>query len=146
MAIQKIGEIAIWVMEIMYSDEDNRVLTTDAAGMQLLYSYDPYGRLLKVTDVIGKYNLAEKEYDVKGRLILERDVNGAEYRYTYDSTDRYTSIVVKDAQNNIFSERYISYDEAYRIGDEKFTRLLLTDGTVNDQRKSEYIFDYKEFG
>ncbi len=63
--------------EYLYSDEDNTILTTDAAGRRLLYSYDPYGRLLKVTDVIGKYNLAEKEYDVKGRLILERDVNGA---------------------------------------------------------------------
>ena len=81
----------------LYNDEQNSIVTTDACGYSLLYSYDIYGKIESVYDRTQSCYLLRRRYDAKERLVQETDARGTQYLYTYDKQDRCTSLLTRDA-------------------------------------------------
>ena len=126
----------------VYDDVKNTLLTTDANGYSLLYSYDKYGKLVSVYDKFQLSYLTKREYDAKGRLTKETDSHNTKYVYTYDGLDRVTSIIVYDASGVVLTEQYIQYNTAVNQNGKGYTRLFVEQGAENERRNRVYLFDY----
>ena len=126
---------------VRYDDRENTIYTIDANGTQLLYAYDPFGKLLYVEDVQDKSILLRQTYDVQGRLVCREDANGAQQQFCYDLFGRYQSVKAVDASGMVLSEQYISYDDAYDDGSGIYTKMTVRSGFVPDVREMVYLFD-----
>jgi RHS repeat-associated protein len=111
-----------------YDAAGNRVRVLTAAS-DLRHTYDALNRLTTVTDSLG--NVTTYEYDAVGNRKRIVHANGVTTDYTYDSLNRLTGIVTRDAGSNILAR----YD--YTLGP-RGNRLSVVDHTG---RRTDYGYD-----
>ncbi|MDF2179906.1 putative Ig domain-containing protein [Aliiglaciecola sp. CAU 1673] len=146
------------VLEYGYDAAGNKtsLTTTYANGDSRteLYAYDSLNRLIAVTD--HQSQTTRFDYDAVGNQTHIHYPNGLVAEYSYDSLNRVTSVVTKDADGNLLtSYAYAldatgrrtglteldgrssqwSYDEVYRLTDE-----VIAD-PINGDHSSSYLYD-----
>ncbi|MDF2179900.1 hypothetical protein P2G88_16730 [Aliiglaciecola sp. CAU 1673] len=146
------------VLEYGYDGAGNKTSLTTTYGngdsRTELYAYDSLNRLIAVTDY--QNQTTRFDYDAVGNQTHIHYPNGLVAEYSYNSLNRVTSVVTKDADGNLLS-RYAynldatgrriglneldgrssewNYDELYRLTDE-----VIAD-PINGDHSSNYSYD-----
>jgi RHS repeat-associated protein len=128
----------------VYDDKNNTLLTTDAAGASLLYSYDPFGKLSSVVKVQTGETISAKTYDTRDNLSSDTDANGNKTTYKYDSLDRLISVIVTDKSGKTVSKKLVAYQENYDLYGIKY--LKVTETVVGDSKSivTTYYYNGRE--
>ena len=89
-----------------YDDTHQRIIQTDANGLQTLHLYDRSGLLLTTMrlDASHDYGTTQYQYDAAGRLIAETGVDGLTTYFFYDAQGRMQAKV--NAQSQVTQYRY----------------------------------------
>ncbi|MBQ6454265.1 MAG: hypothetical protein IJJ14_07925 [Coriobacteriales bacterium] len=112
----------------------NAIDSTSAEGFS--YSYDSKGRLWKVTEL----DLALLNGAITGETAGAYDI------YTYDSNDRLTSYVQKDANDSAYHSISCSYDNEDRVtsSTEEVDGIALTNAVTYDDDSRPASFSYTD--
>ncbi len=101
--------------------------TPTGAGAKTTYGYSPAGKLQKVTNSSG--SVWTKSYDVRGRLIADKDPDKGLTSYTYDATDQ--QVTSRDARNVTL---WSGYDELDR-------KVELRDDSASGALRATWVYD-----
>lgn len=96
-----------------YDDEHQRLIITDAKGLQQIRTFDRNGLLLSLQYIVGNqqnYGTTHYCYDAAGRLVSELHPDGSSYYYFYDNEGR---LLAKCEPNGQVSE--YRYDAEGRL-------------------------------
>lgn len=88
------------IASITYDDQHQRILKTDASGLQTLSLYDKSGLLLSTQQLTTQqdYGTVYYQYDEAGRLIAETTVDGKTRNLFYDKQGRLQAMVAANGQ------------------------------------------------
>ncbi|MEU9704815.1 polymorphic toxin-type HINT domain-containing protein [Streptomyces sp. NPDC047981] len=98
------------------------------AGVTTSYTYDPRGKLAKVTDANG--NAWTYTYDVRGRLTTTTDPDMGQSAFGYDELDRKVSS--EDSRKHVQYTLYDSLGRTTELRNDSLTGPLVTKWTYDD--------------
>ncbi len=120
-----------------------RISAYDGNGtfMDLRYSYDDVGNVVRIVDAVGSAGTEQYEYDMLGRLTKATGVWGT-LRYGYDSMGN--RLWMNDGTNRSYS--YSSYNKL--TSDGTFSYAYDNDGNViwKNSTAGRFHFEYNSFG
>lgn len=126
-----------------YDDAENSIVTTNPAGTQIKYFYDPLGNLTKVTDLLTGDNLAGFSYDDLERRIKSEDALGNFRTITYGKLDRIEEYQDYGQDQSLLASTDFIYDYVSEFSGKKALLLETVQGIAPDIMKTRQYFDLK---
>ena len=136
------------VQTIWFNTSGQIAKAVDAQGRMVIYEYDDFGRVTKITDEKGSFS--SMEYDHDGNLVYSRNTNGEELRYVYSADGKLETLT--DSKGNVTTFHYDEGSNLMGIERADGTSSDLTynaNGTVataTNRRGDTYTYTYDSTG